>query len=66
MVILNTVLLFLWFCWDLTHLGEMLGAHGMRNKFNFLEEAVRVPMIMSFPGRMPANAVVKKVRSRNL
>lgn len=31
----------------------------MRNKFNFLEESVRVPMIMSFPGRMPTNRVVK-------
>jgi len=40
--------------------GEMLGAHGMRNKFNMLEEATRVPMIMSMPGRMPANTFVKE------
>lgn len=32
--------------------GEMLGAHGMRGKFNFYEESVRVPFLVSFPGRI--------------
>ncbi len=30
--------------------GEMLGAHGMRGKFNFYEESVRVPFLVRFPG----------------
>jgi len=32
--------------------GEMLGAHGMRGKFNFYEESVRVPFLVSFPGKI--------------
>ena len=32
--------------------GEMLGAHGMRGKFNFYEESVRVPFLMRYPGRI--------------
>jgi len=40
--------------------GEMMGAHGMRNKFNFLEESVRIPMIMSYPNGMPSGSVVKQ------
>jgi len=36
----------------------MLGAHGMRNKFTFLEEAVRVPMAMSLPNSIPAGTIV--------
>ncbi|MBN2639546.1 MAG: sulfatase-like hydrolase/transferase [Bacteroidales bacterium] len=34
--------------------GEMLGAHGMRGKFNFYEESVRVPFIMRYPGHITA------------
>jgi arylsulfatase A-like enzyme len=30
--------------------GEMLGAHGMRGKFCFYEESVRVPLILRYPG----------------
>lgn len=38
--------------------GEMLGAHGLNGKANFYEEAARVPMIVSFPGKIPAGTVV--------
>ncbi|HUX55656.1 MAG TPA: sulfatase-like hydrolase/transferase [Bacteroidales bacterium] len=34
--------------------GEMLGAHGMRGKFCFYEESVRVPFIISYPGIIKA------------
>jgi arylsulfatase A-like enzyme len=38
--------------------GEMLGAHGMREKNIFLEESVRIPLRFSFPGYIPAGKVV--------
>ena len=34
--------------------GEMLGAHGMREKNIFLEESVRVPLIFRYPGKIKA------------
>ena len=34
--------------------GEMLGDHGMQAKFVFLEGSVRVPLIVSYPGVIPA------------
>jgi arylsulfatase A-like enzyme len=34
--------------------GEMLGAHGMRGKFCFYEESVRVPFIIRYPGKIKA------------
>jgi len=34
--------------------GEMLGAHGMRGKFNFYEESVRVPFVIRYPGKIRA------------
>jgi arylsulfatase A-like enzyme len=37
--------------------GEMFGAHGRRAKNIFYEEAVRVPMLMRMPGRIPAGSV---------
>jgi arylsulfatase A-like enzyme len=38
--------------------GEMLGGHGMYSKMVFYDEAARIPMLMSFPGRIPAGTVV--------
>jgi arylsulfatase A-like enzyme len=32
--------------------GEMLGSHGMRGKFCFYEESVRVPFIIRYPGKI--------------
>jgi len=34
--------------------GEMLGAHGMRGKFNFYEESSHIPLIIRFPGHIKA------------
>lgn len=39
----NTVVIFM------SDHGEMLGAHGMREKNNFLEESVRVPLVIKDP-----------------
>ncbi len=42
--------------------GEMLGAHGMREKNLFLEESVRVPLLIRFPGRIkPASVIPEPV-----
>jgi arylsulfatase A-like enzyme len=38
--------------------GEMLGAHGMREKNVFYEESVHIPLMIRFPGRIPPGAVV--------
>jgi arylsulfatase A-like enzyme len=38
--------------------GEMLGAHGKREKNNFYEEAARVPLLLSFPGTIQPNTQV--------
>ena len=38
--------------------GEMLGAHGMRGKFNFFEESVRVPFLFRYPGKIKANQTI--------
>jgi arylsulfatase A-like enzyme len=38
--------------------GEMLGAHGMRGKFCFYEESVRVPFIIRFPEKIKAGQIV--------
>lgn len=38
--------------------GEMLGAHGMRGKFNFYEESVRVPLLFRFPGKIKGGRVI--------
>jgi len=34
--------------------GEMIGAHGRFSKGQFWEESVRVPLVMRWPGRIPA------------
>lgn len=34
--------------------GEMLYAHGLWTKFNFFDESVRVPLIISYPGTVKA------------
>ena len=39
--------------------GEMLGSHGLNGKANFYEEAAHVPMIISYPGKIPAGTVVE-------
>lgn len=38
--------------------GEMLGAHGMREKNIFLEESARIPLLISFPGKIKTETKV--------
>jgi arylsulfatase A-like enzyme len=38
--------------------GEMLGAHGLRGKFNFYEESVRVPLMFRYPSKIKAGKTV--------
>ncbi len=38
--------------------GEMLGAHGMRGKFCFYEESVRVPFLIRYPGKIPEGKTI--------
>ena len=38
--------------------GENLGAHGMREKNVFYEEAAHIPTLISFPGKIAPNTVV--------
>ena len=37
--------------------GEMLGDHGLYQKFCLFEPAVRVPLIVSYPGQLPEGRV---------
>jgi len=37
--------------------GEMLGDHGRLRKGTFHESTVRIPLLLRWPGRIPANAV---------
>lgn len=46
--------------------GEMLGAHGMREKNIFLEESVRVPLIINFPGKISGRRVDAPVSLLNV
>jgi arylsulfatase A-like enzyme len=47
--------------------GEMLGAHGMRGKFCFYEESVRVPFLVRFPGKiMPGQTITTPVSVLNI
>jgi arylsulfatase A-like enzyme len=38
--------------------GEMLGAHGMREKSTFYEESSHIPLIIRFPGEIEAGTTV--------
>lgn len=47
--------------------GEMLGAHGMRGKFNFYEESVRVPFLFRYPGKIkPGQTISNPVSILNI
>lgn len=46
--------------------GEMLGAHGMREKNVMLEESVRVPLIISHAGKIAARKVETPVSLLNV
>lgn len=39
--------------------GEMLGAHGLREKNIFLEESSHIPLFLRFPGKIKPNTNVK-------
>lgn len=43
--------------------GEMAGEHGMWRKSNFYEHAVRVPLVLSWPGRLPGGRRLGEVVS---
>jgi len=46
--------------------GEMLGAHGMREKNVFLEESVRVPLIINFPSKISPRTIETPVSLINI
>ncbi len=47
--------------------GEMLGAHGMRGKFCFYEESVRVPFLVRFPEKIkPGQTISTPVSILNI
>lgn len=39
--------------------GEMLGAHGMREKNVFYEESAHIPLLIRFPGQIKSKKIVK-------
>lgn len=43
--------------------GEMLGAHGRREKNTFYEESSRIPLLFHFPGVIPKETVVNDLVS---
>ncbi len=48
----NTLLVFI------SDHGEMLGAHGLRGKFNFYEESVRVPFLIRYPSKIKGGQTI--------
>lgn len=46
--------------------GEMLGAHGMREKNVFLEESVRVPLILNYPSKVSSRKIETPVSTINV
>ena len=46
--------------------GEMLGAHGMREKNIFLEESVRVPLVLHYPSEISARRIETPVSLLNI
>ena len=56
----NTVILFT------SDHGEMLGSHGMREKNVFLEESVRVPLIIKYPKDKQTSVVETPVSTINI
>ncbi len=40
--------------------GLQLGEHGLHKKRNFYDETIRSPLLMRFPGRLPAGKVVSE------
>jgi choline-sulfatase len=43
--------------------GEMAGEHGMWRKSNFYEQSARIPLLLSWPGHLPAGRCVREVVS---
>ena len=43
--------------------GEMAGEHGLWRKSNFYEHAARVPLVMNWPGQLPAGHRVRETVS---
>lgn len=46
--------------------GEMLGAHGMREKNVMLEESVRVPLILNYPAKITGRRIETPVSTLNV
>ena len=40
--------------------GDLLGAHGLRGKMTTYDEAVRVPLLLHWPERIPAGVAVRR------
>ena len=49
-----------WIIVYLSDHGEMLGEHGIWEKARFYEGSVRVPLIIRYPGRLPAGRMVNE------
>lgn len=43
--------------------GEMLGAHGMREKNVFYEESAHIPLLIRYPNKIKKNSIVKAYTS---